>query len=188
MRILIPELVATPALRTTGYALLGTQFQLAMIAGPLVVSALLLAATPAHAVLTAAGLAVVGGIVFAATPASRSWQATNATRGRDDTPARPAVVVTPGLLTLLIANFGAGLAAGLVSVAVPATAVATGIVSLAGLLFAAPSAGNFVGGFVYGGRRWRLPVPHRLIACQSGIAIAIGVLALMTGHPIGCSR
>jgi hypothetical protein len=28
-------------------------------------------------------------------------------------------------------------------------------------------------------------VPHRLIACQSGTAIAIGLLALMTGHPIG---
>lgn len=185
MRILIPELVSAPDLRTTGYALLGTQFQLAMIAGPLVVSALLLVATPAYAVLAAAGLAVVGGLVFAVTPASRRWQPTRPALRPDDARVGPLAVLTPGLLTLVVANFGAGLAGGLASVAIPATAVANGVESLAGLLFAAQSAGDIVGGFVYGGRRWRLPVSHRLMVCQSAIVVGTGLLALLTGHPLG---
>ena len=74
MRVLTPELLPALDLRTTGYAMLGTQFQLAMITGPLAVSALLLVATPVYAVLIAAGLAVAGGLTFAATPASRRWR------------------------------------------------------------------------------------------------------------------
>lgn len=188
MRILIPELVPAPDLRAAGYALLGTQFQLAMITGPLVVSALLLVARPTYAVLAAAVLSLVGGVVFAVTPASRRWQPT--TRGRRATPDRSATmgrlaVLTPGLLTLVIANFGAGLAGGLAGVAVPATAVAHGVVSLAGLLFAAQSAGDIVGGFVYGGRRWRLPVPYRLMMCQSATVVGTGMLAVMTAQPSG---
>ncbi|HEY9293493.1 MAG TPA: MFS transporter [Microlunatus sp.] len=184
MRVLIPELVAEPDLRTAGYALLGTQFQLAMISGPLVVSALLVLASPAYAVLIAAGLAVVGGFVFAATPASRRWRPNRSARPADATPLRSLAVVTPGLLTLLIANFGAGLAGGLISVAVPAIAVAGGVVSLAGLLFAAQSAGDILGGFVYGGRDWRLPVPYRLLVCQAAVVVAAALLALTTGHPL----
>lgn len=184
MRILIPELVSAE-LRTTGYALLGTQFQLAMIAGPLVVSALLVVATPAYAVLAAAGLAVFGGMVFAATSASRRWQPTRPTHRPDHARLGPFAVLTPGLLTLVIANFGAGLAGGLASVAIPATAVTNGVASLAGLLFAAQSVGDIVGGFVYGGRHWRLPVSYRLMVCQSAIVVGTGLLALMTSHPLG---
>lgn len=186
MRILIPELVSAPDLRATGYALLGTQFQLAMIAGPLVVSALLLVASPMYAVLAAAVLSLVGGVVFAVTPASRRWRPDQRRRQRTSggsaTMGLPAVL-TPGLLTLVIANFGAGLAGGLASVAVPATAVAHGAVSLAGLLFAAQSAGDIVGGLVYGGRRWLLPVPYRLMVGQSATVVGTGLLAVMTGHP-----
>jgi hypothetical protein len=183
MRVLIPELVTAPELRTAGYALLGTQFQLAMISGPLVVSALLVVASPAYAVLVAAALAVIGGTVFAATPASRHGKPDHSTHRGDG--VRPPAILTPGLVTLLIANVGAGAAAGFGSVAVPATAVLNGVASMSGLLFAAQSAGDIVGGFVYGGRRWRLPVPYRLIVCQSGTAVVIGLLALTTGHPVG---
>lgn len=184
MRVLTPELLLAPDLRTTGYAMLGTQFQLAMVTGPLVVSALLLIATPAYAVLIAAGLAVVGGVVFAATPASRRWRPARPAPSEHGSRARPLAVLTPGLLTLLSANFAVGLAGGLASVAVAATAVTAGVASLAGPLFAAQSTGDIVGGLTYGGRRWRLLVPYRLMACQSATVIGTGLLALMTGHPL----
>ena len=185
MRVLIPELITEPDLRQTGYAVLGTQFQLAMISGPLLVSALLVVAGPAIAVLIAAGLAIVGGLVFAATPASRRWRPAPTTDQVDGLRLRPAAIVTQGLLTLLLANTAAGLAAGLISVAITASAVAAGITSLAGLLFAAQSAGDILGGFVYGGRRWRMAVPDRLIMCQAGTVIMIGLLAVLAGHPVG---
>jgi hypothetical protein len=135
-------------------------------------------------VLIAAGSAVAGGVVFAATPASRRWRPARATVDDAEVRTRPVGVLTPGLLTLLTANFGAGLGAGLASVAVPAVAVAAGAASLAGLLFAAQSAGDIVGGFLYGGRRWRLPVPYRLMACQTATVVGTGLLVLSTRQPL----
>lgn len=180
MRILIPELVRDLPQRAPAYALLGTQFQIASIAGPLAVSGLLVLTNPAVAVVAAGALATTAGLVFAATPASRRWrpepQASKAER------VSVTALLTPGVATLLAAAMGAGLAAGLSSVAVPAVAVANGAASLAGLLFAAGSAGDLVGGLVYGARSWRMRLPLRLVCCQLSLAAAGALLACVTGH------
>ncbi|WP_460523864.1 MFS transporter [Flindersiella endophytica] len=181
MRILIPELVQVAPQRAAAYALLGTQFQIASIAGPLVVSALLVLAKPAMAVIAAGVLATSAGLVFAETPASRSWHPSTKPGKTHHTTARQ--LLTPGVTTLLIAALGAGTAAGLASVAIPAVAVTTGTASLAGLLFAAGSAGDLVGGLVYGARTWRMPQPLRLVTCQLSIAAAGSLLACTTGRP-----
>lgn len=55
MRILIPEMVSALEDRRSAYALLGTQFNVAMISGPMVVSGLVLLAGPGAAVLVAPG-------------------------------------------------------------------------------------------------------------------------------------
>jgi MFS family permease len=180
MRVLVPELVREQSRRAPAYALLGTQFQIASIAGPLVVSGLLVWTNPAVAVVVAGGLATGAGLVFAATPASRRWRPSAAHDAPERTPVR--LLLTPGVTTLLVAALGAGLAAGLTSVAVPAVAVANGAASVAGLLFAAGSAGDLIGGLVYGSRTWRMPLPLRLVCCQLSIAVASGLLAGATGH------
>jgi MFS family permease len=180
MRVLWPRLVTDPALRTTAYTVLATQFQIAMVAGPLLVSALVLAGGPAAAVLVAAGFAGAGGLIFAAAPASR-----RAYRP----PAAPAVVprrwLGAGMSTLLAAGFAAGLASGLMTVTVPAVAAAHRSTALAGLLFAALSAGELLGGFAYGARAWRLPTVRRLVLGQAAAALCIGGVACLTGTPAG---
>lgn len=185
MRVLLPKLLPQQEIRTTAYALLGTQFHLAMITGPLVVSALLMVANPTYAVTIAGVLATVGSVLFASTPASRGWRP--AAPSGDEPGSEGAsdlrATLTPGLLTLLIAGFGSGIATGLVNVAVPAVAVSYGAASLAGLLFAAQSIGDLLGGIVYGGRTWRLPVRHRLVCCQLVGATGCVLLAVTAGSP-----
>jgi MFS family permease len=180
MRVLWPRLVTDPALRTTAYTVMATQFQVAMVAGPLLVSALVLAGGPAVAVLVAAGFAGAGGLTFAAAPASRrSYRRT----------AAPAAVsrrwLGAGMYTLLVAGFAAGVASGMMTVSVPAVAAAHRSTPLAGLLFAALSAGELLGGFVYGARGWRLRTVRRLVIGQAAAALCIGGLALLTGTPAG---
>lgn len=184
MRVLIPEIVPSTDLRRTAYALLGTQFNVAMISGPLMVSGLLILAGPSLAVMVAAGAATLAGLAFAATNMSRGWRpAPVSSRGRP--PRRPTLteILTPGMRTLLVAAFGAGLAAGLLSVAVPTVAVSHGAASFAGVLFAASSLGDLLGGLVYGGRPLRSSLRAQLISCQVGSAVVNGLLALVTGHP-----
>lgn len=184
MRILIPEMMPADGPRRSAYALLGTQFNLALISGPMLVSGLVVLAGPAAAVLVAAAAATVGGLVFAITPQSRRWRparASDAERSHDKLPI--SGLLTPGLITVMVAGLGAGFAGGLVAVAIPAVALAHDAAFLAGFLFATSSAGNIIAGIVYGSRVWRLALRTQLIICQASGAVISGVLGFLTGHP-----
>ncbi|WP_196279584.1 MFS transporter [Catellatospora paridis] len=180
MRVLWPRLVRDPAQRSTAYAVLATQFQIAMVAGPLLVSALVLVGGPAGAVLVAAGFACCGGLAFAAAPASRR------SRLAADAPAAvPRGRLGAGMWTLLVAGFGGGVAGGMMTVSVPAVAAEHESAALAGLLFAALSAGELLGGLIYGGVAWRLPPARRLVVGQAAAALGMAALVLLTGTPAG---
>lgn len=175
MRVLWADIVADPGLRMTGYALSAVSFTAATVLGPVLVSGLLLLGGPQAAVLTAAGLAGGGGLLFAATPASRNWAPKAAVSGR----SRGGL--GPGMRTLIAGNLAIGLAAGLAGVAVPAAAIALGSAALAGVFAAAGAAGDLLGGFAYGARRWRLPLASRPVAAQGWSALAGACLALAAG-------
>jgi MFS family permease len=201
MRVLIPRLIAAAEARRAAYALLGMSFQVAMIAGPLAVTAVLAVSRPHIVVLGAAVLASGASLLFAATPSARREGAAppatvlpprhdrgtiRSVRTPGRSPGRSlglALGLTPGLRTILVAAFASGLAAGLETVAVPAVAVAHGAASVAGVLFAAASLGDLVGGFLYGGRRWRMPLRAQLVCCYSASSLGIGVLAVLAGAP-----
>lgn len=175
MRVLWPELVAERDRRDTAYAMLSMQFQVALIVGPLVVSALLLVAQPALAVLVAGVMAGGAGILFAATPASRQWQ--------PPVPAKAVRGSSAGSRTLLVGGVLAGLSAGLIAVGIPAVAVASDAASFAGVLFAALSAGELVGGAAYGARAWRTPHVRRLLGAQLLGTGALLLAAAAAGWP-----
>jgi MFS family permease len=178
MRVLWPTLVDRTEDLEAAYALLAIQFHIAMIAGPLVVSGLLLLGGPSVAVLAAAGLAGSSALVFASTVASRRWKPS----GVRGTP-RGTALATPGTRTLLAAALTGGFAFGLISVAIPATAVAHDAPALAGILFACVSAGELAGGTVYGGRSWNAPRARRLILAQTAGAGGIVAVALASAQP-----
>jgi hypothetical protein len=169
MRVLCPRLLADPVGRAAGYALLAILFQIAMVAGPLLVAALMLTGTSTAVLPAAAALAAAGGLLFATAPAVRAWNPRVA--GRAAGRSRPAL--GPPVVTLALSGFGVGAATGMLTVAVAAARPA-----LAGLLFAAFAAGELLGGLVYGGLRWTLPNRTRLVLGQCGMSAAVALLAL----------
>jgi MFS family permease len=195
MRALWPALVTDPRLRTTAYSVLATQFQVAMVAGPLLVSALLPVGGPAGALIVAAALAGSTGLAFAVTPAARRWRpvaaapTTAAPPKASPTTASPAttaplvlaVARRPGLRTVLVGSAGGGGVTGLIAVGVPA--VTGDGTALVGALFAAFAAGELVGGLCYGGTRWRSSAADRLMVAQLCVAAGTGCLAALAGAP-----
>jgi MFS family permease len=172
MRLLWPRLVRDEILRPAAYALMATQFQIALIVGPVLVSWLMYSRGPTFAVLGSAVLSGAGGLLFAVARASRHWR-------------RPSTVdsrwLSAGVRTLLVAAFAGGIASGVVIVAVPA-AVRSAFV---GVLFAALSLGELLGGLAYGARARRGSLPRRLVAGQVATAFAIAGLGLVASHRLG---
>ena len=168
MRLLWPRLVTDELLRPAAYALLATQFQIALIVGPVLVSWLVYARGPLAAVLGSAALSGAGGLLFAAARASRRWHRSTV----DKAP-------TPGVKVLLVAAFAGGVSSGVVIVAVPA-AIRSAFV---GVLFAALSLGELLGGLAYGVRAGSLP--RRLVAGQVATGLGIAGLGLVAPHPAG---
>lgn len=176
MRVLWPVLVTDAALRPVAYALLATEFQVAMVTGPLLVSGLLLVGGASVVLLVAAGLACGAGLLLAAAPSSRRWRpAPVSSTGRRRAGA--------GMYTLLVGAAGGGVTSGMLIVGVPAAAAGQHWVGLAGVLFAAFSAGELLGGVAYGGRAWRSPPVSRLVNAQIGTAVGIACLAVLTSFP-----
>jgi MFS family permease len=172
-RVLLGTLITGSGLRLSAYTLMAVSFTAALVLSPLLVSCLLLAGGPGTAVVVAGALAGMSGLVFASTRASRDWRPS--TRRR---PWRPRGLATAGMRTLLSTNLAVGSLAGLVSVAVPAVALANGAPALAGLLFAVAAAGDLVGGLIYGWRPWHSSLARRLTAAQAWAATSGCCLAL----------
>ncbi|WP_020579704.1 MFS transporter [Actinopolymorpha alba] len=166
MRVLTADLIADRQVRMSGYALLAVSFGLAMVAGPLLVSALIAVSTPVIAVLVTALVVGAGGLGFAMTTASRRWRPGVAAVG-------PRLGVPAGLSTLVVANIALGFSGGVVAVALPAAALAQGAAAVAGIGFAARSIGDLAGGLAYGAIRWRSTKVRHLIV---SLATAAGAL------------
>jgi MFS family permease len=177
MRVLWSELVTDAADRVAAYALAGMQVQIATIVGPLIVSGLLLVSGPMGAVIVAAGLAGTAGVLFATSPVARRWRPSPSGKGS-------AGLGTAGMWTLLVGGFGGGVSGGMMTVGVPAAAVDAGATALTGVLFAAMSVGDLVGGLVYGARRWRVSHAQSLFLVRAAAAAAAGLAAVFAGVPI----
>lgn len=151
-----------------------------MIAGPLLVSAVLVVSGPATAVALAGAVIAVGGVGFALTPAACGWRSTRPSRSS----GHRSGGLRPGLRTLLVGNSALGFAAGATSVALPAAVLAQGRPGLAGVGFAAMAVGDVIGGLVYGTVRWRVTRPVQL--CGSLVVAAVvgwGVVATAASLP-----
>lgn len=158
MRVLTTSLIVEERRRTSAYALLAVSFGLATVAGPLTVSAAVLLAAPAVAVAFAAVVIGAAGVTFALTPAARAWLPAA------EHPSDRGQLLSPGLVTLLVANTAMGFAAGVGAVALPAVVLARGTAALAGVGFALRAAGDVIGGLAYGAIRWSKPRSTQLAA------------------------
>lgn len=161
-----------PQLRGSVFAVDGVILESAQVIGPLLVSALIAAFSPAAALLVAAGCSAVAAVLTAARLPDHV-----APTGRGSL-LGPLRVPSVDLVLAVLALVTAGIA--IVEVSVVAYAGRHHHPALAGLLFAAMSVGSVAGGLIFAGsRRRRAPkdvLPLLCLASAAGYA-----LLLLTG-------
>lgn len=172
-RALWPVLLPDPDARASMYSLEATVQELVFIVGPSLAGAAAALASPAAAVLLAAGLSLVGVLTFALTP------------GLDRVAGGPRPPVRAAQLGPLVPVFAAAflLLCGLswVEVGVVGAAGEAGSTAAAGALLAVWSGGSLVGGLIGGARPARRGPARRLLVLLVGVAGTHLVLAAYAG-------
>jgi predicted MFS family arabinose efflux permease len=174
--------------RTAAYSLVYLVQELAILAGPLLLSAVVAAAS-ASAALTAVALVTAAGTLALAALLREA----PSRRQPDQHTGRGRVLKAPGMRMVLLIALWLGAVIGALEVAAPTFATAHGSPAAAGLLIAALSVGGIAGAILYGSRRWRTDPRRRLllllallaatlmIAIAADTLVVLGALLLLGG-------
>ncbi|WP_143590450.1 MFS transporter [Thermoactinospora rubra] len=176
-----PRLVPAESL-PAAYALDNAVNELMFVAGPVLVSVLLLAA-PAQAIVAGAGAALLLGVaLLAASPAVRDHTPAGRPTGSRGRLARLSgpLAHRPTLVVLAVAATAA-FAFGCLRVATLAAATVSGAPAAAGVLMGLLSAGALAGGLLYGTRTWPFSGRTMLIA----LSLADAAILLADAAPTG---
>jgi predicted MFS family arabinose efflux permease len=175
VRVVWREVAPDPGVMEAAYQLDATSQEVIWTSGPLLV-ALTATWSPAAAVLTTAAVVLGGTLMFVSAPLAARSTGT----GRSRRPG--AALESPTLRLLLIITALLGVGIGVTEVGLPALALRAGARGAAGVLLAVWSIGSMTGGFVYGLRSWRRPIPARLpilialiAACTAPLIAARGL-------------
>lgn len=177
VRVLWRDLAPDASVMEAAYQLDASTQEVIWTAGPLLV-ALAATWTPVVAVLGTAAIVLGGTLIYVSAPLARRSTGTGVGR-------RPGgALASPALRLVMIISVLLGIGVGAGEVGLPALAIKAGARGASGVLLAAWSIGSMVGGFVYGLRRWRLPISARypillaLIAvCSAPLIVARGLVA-----------
>jgi MFS family permease len=169
MRALWPRLVSRKAMHAA-YSLDATLQELIWIAGPLLLSALLLLGGPALALLACAALGLAGTAVYA-TSSGASFP-TRSERQRDR-----ATLRSTRFSSLLAASALYGIAVGILTVTLIAFCSQRHARAEVGLLIAIWGVGSIVGGVAYGTVRWKAPPARRALLLLAALAALLALLA-----------
>jgi hypothetical protein len=168
--------------RLAAYALDAVAVETIFVSGPLLLSLLLVFASPEVPLLVTAGLLAGGGVGYALTGAARNWRPEPHEDGHGHRGASP--LRAPAVVLVLMVSAALAVGFGLCDVSIAATArQVLGAQAKVGLLFAAIAGGSATGGLWYGSRVWRHPEQTRLPITLGGFSIGLlgtGVL-LTTG-------
>ncbi|MFI5935794.1 MFS transporter [Actinoplanes sp. NPDC051494] len=165
------------ALRPTAMAAETSLFELVFVAGPMLVAAFVVVAhTPAAAVLFAAVVTLAGTLWIALLPVMRGWtRHESAETARGLGPLRAS-----GFPALLACTGGLGIAFGAAGVVVPAYASDHGGGdSLGGILLGVWGLGSAVGGIWFGTRRPAMPLPRQFAWLLAGVSASFLALSIM---------
>ncbi|MGY1716346.1 MFS transporter [Geodermatophilus nigrescens] len=161
-----------PAVRGTAYALDATATELVFVAGPTVVAALAVLASPAWALAVAGTLAVCGALAIATSGAMRRWVPVPAVERTSPF----ATVLAPGMPRVLVSGSALMLGFGALEVAIPAFADESGSPGLSGLLLALWSLGSVAGGLWFGARVVSASLPRQYRWLLLGVTIGLAPL------------
>jgi predicted MFS family arabinose efflux permease len=164
--------------RRIAYALDSVAIELNVTVGPALIGALLVFASPTAAFATAIGAVVISVLVFMASPALRYFRTEHV---EDRHLLGP--LVEPRLWLLYATTFGLAMGLGFLEVGYPAYATALGVPALAGALLAVNSLGSAIGGSLYGGLHFKVPV-ERQFAAAMGLMVIPFFLQVVVGPPL----
>jgi len=182
--------------RTSAYSLVYLTQELSILAGPLLLAAVLTVANASAALLTIAAVTCVGTLGFTASlpsgPAANRAATVPIARG-------DRVLRARGMRALIAATALVGGVIGGLQVGVPTFASAHGAPAASGVLIALLSIGGIAGATIYGGRRWSRPPAGRLLALLAALSVAmvlsvaapslavLGVALALAGLPLNPS-
>jgi hypothetical protein len=171
MRSLWKGLVPDPELRQAAFAVDAVAVDAAFILGPSMAAGVIALASPAASLGVCVALTLIGSAVYAGSAASRAWRGSPADE-RHSSPIR-----APGVLVLMGAALGVGIAVGAAEISITAFASEHGAAEVGGTLVAIQAAGSVLGGLWFGARKWRLPPGDRLPG--AALVLALGLVPLV---------
>ena len=173
MRTLLKRRLGEETLLSTAYSLESVLIEMIFIVGPMLVALFVAVASPAVAVLTAAGCGCVGTLLFLRLSAMRAWHVESAV-------ARSLLgaLAEPGFAPLIGVILCYSVAFGLTEIGVAAYATENGTPSLAGVLLGLMSVGSAVGGLAYGSRGWHLPLARQFALTLALMGAGLTLLVL----------
>jgi MFS family permease len=194
IRTMWMEAIPDDRTRTQAFALDAAVTQALFALGPLFTSAIVLLASAAAAIVAAAGVAVLGTVLLIRSPLLRQVETQRAQRRASESRkgTRSRALRSRGLRFVLVGVFLVGLAGGIMEVGLPALSLHLGSRAASGLLLGVWALGGAVGGWTYGARSWRAPLPVRyrttalvasaftlplLVAPSLALAVALSALA-----------
>ena len=180
--------------RTSAYSLVYLTQEFSILAGPLLLAAVVSATSASTALVTVAAVACAGTLAFAASlPAElprgtalsgasggggRSGGSEDSGRGSS---GDGGVLIAPGMPALIATAVLVGGVIGALQVGVPIFATAHGAPAASGLLIAALSVGGIAGAAIYGGRSWRPSPTVRLLALLTGLGFVVAITVVASG-------
>jgi hypothetical protein len=194
LRALWPVVAPGDAARDAAYSFDATSQELIWIFGPLLVSLLLLIATPGVVVVVCAAIGFAGVTLFVVSPVSRGWRGS-----RDSKRSRLGALGSRDLRALLVTVVFAGVSWGALTFGVAALAVSLGSSRASGLLLALVSVGSISGGVLIGARRWSWSTIKRYrallaatVVCSTPLLLASSIaiaapMSLIAGFPLAAT-
>jgi MFS family permease len=161
--------------RTSAYSLVYLTQELAILIGPLLLSAVVAVSDASVALVAVAAVTCVGTLGFAATlPPDLG-------RGASPREHRAFLLRAPVMRALLSAAGLVGAVIGAVEVGVPTFAIEHHAPAATGLLIALLSIGGIVGAAIYGARHWALAPTGRLLALLAALTVATALTIVAPG-------
>lgn len=173
MRTYFKRRLADDASLAAAYSLESVLIETIFIVGPVLVALFVAFASPALAVLFAAGCGCIGTVLFLRSPAVQAWHIDEAS-GR----GLLGPLAERGFISLICVILCYSTAFGLMEIGITAYAIQIGEPALAGMLLGLMSVSSALGGLAYGSRSWNYSLIRQFAITLGLMAAGLAVLAL----------
>ncbi len=165
--------------RRTAFALDAVTIEINFTLGPALVALILATLGPTVAFCVSIAAVVFGALAFLLSPALRYFKRESGVKRHLLGP-----LTEPRLWLVFVATFGLTTGFGLLEVGYPAYGTALAAPALGGVLLAINSLGSALGGAVYGGLHFRLPVERQFACALALMVVPLFLHAIVTTTPL----